>query len=349
MENNAKLKRLATIIGVALGVYIVLKYMLPKVAPFILAWALCGLLYKPLYKIHEKTRLPMGWLGVFGVCIIGGVSLTAAWYFINSLTNFIGELLAHYPALGADFTEMACRFCTSVEGVMGLEEGQLWIFLNTQVQSVGQLLRTQGAAWVAKCSVPVFTGVIEVGAVVFIGFIAGIILIKNREEIAKALSHNYFASELVDIFTGVSRVCGSFFKTQGVIMICTAIICVLGLWFLKNPYALFLGVVIALLDALPLIGSGTILLPWAVFSVLGGEWPIALGLLVLYLLCTCLREVLEPKLMGDGLGINPFFMLMATFVGLSLFGLWGILLGPLGLVIILEILHGILGGAPTEL
>ena len=124
-------------------------------------------------------------------------------------------------------------------------------------------------------------------------------------------------------------------------MTLVALICGAGLILLKNPYAILVAVIIAFMDALPLIGSGTILIPWAVTYLLSGEYYKAVVIIILYAFCALIREILEARLMGSKLGVNEFYILMATFVGMTLFGLWGIILGPLGLVLIIEILNQI--------
>ena len=79
--------------------------------------------------------------------------------------------------------------------------------------------------------------------------------------------------------------------------------------------------------------------PWAIIDIFIGNYKAALILAVVYALCAALREVLEAKLMGNSMGVNEFYMLAATFIGMNLFGLWGIILGPVGLVLILELLR----------
>ena len=102
-----------------------------------------------------------------------------------------------------------------------------------------------------------------------------------------------------------------------------------GFAILKIPYALLLAALVALVDFLPLLGTGVILLPWAGISLLTGQLPLAIGLAVLYGVTTTIRQILEPKLIGDGLGIHPLLSLAAMYAGLRLFGVKGMILAPL--------------------
>ncbi len=103
----------------------------------------------------------------------------------------------------------------------------------------------------------------------------------------------------------------------------------IGLAVLKIPYAFLLALAIAIVDVLPLLGTGVILIPWALIALLTGNVPLAIGLGILYGITTAVRQILEPKLIGDGLGLHPLLSLVTMYAGLRLFGVWGMILAPL--------------------
>ena len=119
-----------------------------------------------------------------------------------------------------------------------------------------------------------------------------------------------------------------------VIMAVTALICTLGLALLGNPYSVLLGLGIGLLDALPVFGTGAVLLPWGAFLLLKRQWWKGAVLLSVYGLCYFLRQFLEAKLMGNRMGLSALETLVSMYVGLELFGVSGFFLGPVGLLII---------------
>jgi sporulation integral membrane protein YtvI len=103
----------------------------------------------------------------------------------------------------------------------------------------------------------------------------------------------------------------------------------LGLWLLRVKGAWLIALVTALVDALPVFGSGAILLPWAVAAILTGDAPLGLGLLILWGAATLLRNCVQPKLLGDQLGLHPLLALAALYVGWYLGGVWGMVLLPI--------------------
>ena len=122
-------------------------------------------------------------------------------------------------------------------------------------------------------------------------------------------------------------------------MLLTTLICTGGFWLLKNPYYILAGMGIGILDALPIFGTGTILVPWGIFCFFQKRWGEGLILMALYLICYLLREILEAKMIGNRVGLTSLETLISMYVGLQLFGIAGFLLGPIGLLLIEEMVN----------
>ena len=108
----------------------------------------------------------------------------------------------------------------------------------------------------------------------------------------------------------------------------------LGFVILRVRYGLLLAFITAVLDILPVLGVGTVLLPFAAIMFLSGKVPLGVGLLVLYVVITVVRQVAEPHLLGKSFGLHPLLMLTAFYAGVRLFGFAGILIGPLAALLL---------------
>ena len=113
-----------------------------------------------------------------------------------------------------------------------------------------------------------------------------------------------------------------------------------GLFCLHKPYPLLFALLIAFVDLLPVFGTGTVLIPWALLDFITGSVPAGLGLLVLYGVSLLVRQIIEPRLVGDSLGIHPLLSLVAVYAGFRLFGLAGMILSPLAAAAVKAILSG---------
>ena len=126
-------------------------------------------------------------------------------------------------------------------------------------------------------------------------------------------------------------------RSYVLIMFITFVEQAVGLTILGVEYSLLIAMAIAVFDILPVVGSGTIMLPWAVISLVTGDTRRGVGLLVLYVIITVIRQIIEPRIVGEHVGLHPMLTLMCMFVGLRVFG--G--LGLLGLPILCAVLVGL--------
>lgn len=171
--------------------------------------------------------------------------------------------------------------------------------------------------------------------IIFLFFLVGTWLIMEEySAISKEIKNSDIYKRISPLIDAVKEALGGYFKTQGIIICVVTVLCTIGLFIIKNPYAILIGIIIAVLDAFPILGSGSILIPWAVIYILQGRLVYAAVIGVTYLLCLCAREFLEPKLMGRRTGLRPIYMIMSFYAGIQLFGIIGVILGPIAFVVI---------------
>ena len=128
---------------------------------------------------------------------------------------------------------------------------------------------------------------------------------------------------------------GGYFLAQFKIMFVVAVVLVIGMLFLRVPYGIFLGIAIAILDFLPMFGTGTALIPWAVVRLFTGEYGYALSLVILYVLTQGIRQVIQPKIVGDSMGLPPLATLFFLYLGFKFRGIAGMIIAvPVGILFI---------------
>ena len=111
----------------------------------------------------------------------------------------------------------------------------------------------------------------------------------------------------------------------------------IGLLIIKPSYACIGAICIAAVDILPVLGAGFVLIPWGIFSIAAGDILSGVGLIALYVIITVVRQISEPRIVGERLGVHPFFVLMGTFIGARLFGVTGMLLSPVIISVFLQV------------
>jgi len=136
---------------------------------------------------------------------------------------------------------------------------------------------------------------------------------------------------------GLKRAMAGYFKAQAVLMAIVGFISMVGLIIIGNQYAFVLGLVFAVLDFIPMLGPALILLPWAIISFITGDVHIGVGLLIIYSVITIVRQIVQPKILGDRMGVHPLASIMAMFIGFRIFGILGFVIGPTLLIVYIGI------------
>lgn len=140
----------------------------------------------------------------------------------------------------------------------------------------------------------------------------------------------------------ITSLLGNYLKAEIILIIISFFIVLIGLYIgkftgLNIEYPLLSALGIAFVDALPIVGSGTVMIPWAIISAIDGDISLALVLIGLYVFIIVIRQVMEPKLISNRIGIHPIFTLLAMYTGFKLVGLVGLFLGPIILIILKNI------------
>ncbi|WP_304180896.1 sporulation integral membrane protein YtvI [Leptotrichia trevisanii] len=164
----------------------------------------------------------------------------------------------------------------------------------------------------------------------------------DRDKIVSFLEQQLPKSWLDKVFnikTDMFTVLGSYIKAQIILMtICffELLICLHLLSFLKLnvPYPLLMSIIICAIDALPILGAGTILIPWAVISFALADIKLGIALIIIYLFVLSVRQMLEPKLVSQNLGVHPLITLISMYSGFKIFGVIGFLIGPVVMIIL---------------
>ena len=343
MALSRKQKKAFLTAAVTAGVYFSFRYLLPLIFPFLAAY-LMALFLRPSAAFLEK-RLRISFRGRrIGVPIgvIGGVELVllcllligllaaGGQRFIEELDRFVEEL----PGRMRELALLGQQLEASAERLFHLPDGTISsLFHGKDLQGGGQVKELLLPQLLQK-SVPAAAGIVRAVVVIVLFFIASILSLQEMDELRRRRFDSMFHREFFLLGRRLAVTGSAWLKTQLVIFLMTSTLSVLGLLMIGNPYYILGGIGIGVLDALPIFGTGTALVPWSIYLLFKREWGHALILFGLYLLCYFLREFTEAHLMGKKMGLSPLETLAAIYVGLQLFGLFGFLLGPIGLLII---------------
>lgn len=144
-------------------------------------------------------------------------------------------------------------------------------------------------------------------------------------------AHSKTRSVVAQLFTALT----GFLKAYSILISITAIITMIGLKILGVKYIITIGIIVGLLDILPVLGPGAFFVPWIIWLFITGSNKLAIGALLLYIVISAVRQFLEPKIVGDNIGLHPLATLFSLYVGLKLGGVGGMILGPVLMVVLI--------------
>lgn len=335
-------------------VYVFFKYCFVIAAPFLLSFFFAVILQRPLGWLDKKTKNKMHsfWsivLVLLCVAIILGpvISIIAALFReIGNFISFLGEQLNDLPTFLVTLQNeilKAVKFLpdsiyTSVSENITQFFGNLINDFDVSKLGINMSSITSGLSNGISGVYSVVKNIPSILISVVIGIIAWILFTKDYKKVVKFIKlqlpdkHKNLLSETKKIFSStILKMC----RAYGLIMFITFCENFLGLTILnligvmKNSYVFVIAICIAVFDILPVAGSGGILIPWALIALVSGNVGQCVGLLILYAVITVIRQYIEPKIVGDSLGVNPLVTLAGLYFGLKLFGFMGMFIVPI--------------------
>ena len=321
------------------------RWLWKPLLPFFLAGLLALLLQKPLDFLNRRTgggrRMRNVWALLLVLVTAGG---------ITGLLCFLGtKLFAEAGALGqwfldnldaaAEWADGLLRevrvFLSSLPGSRADGSSVLFQILDSADTLLAGLLHDAASALSSR--IPAWIGTAAAALPrwllsVVVMLIASVYLTLDGREIGAFLSERFpkrTAAVLHGLRGSLLSTILLFGKAYLLIIAVTFAELYAGFLILGIPYALAAAAGIAVIDILPVLGTGTVLLPWAALELLHRSWFRGVGLLVLYAVITVVRQVIEPKIVGRHIGLHPLAALLAMYFGARLFGIAGLLLLPM--------------------
>ena len=335
-------------------IYVFFKYLFWVTAPFLLTFFFAVLLQSPIRKIEKKTKgkyhtfwcillillsivivlipfvIIMAQVGSRVIALVKSFAqqLNDIPTFLATLENEILNMLKFLPkGLYDHVSTSVTNFFTPLIEDFDLSK----LGLNMSSIKSGVSSGISGIMGVVKNIPSVILGLV-------IGLIAWIFFTKDYNRIVRFIQlqlpddKKNILFEMKQVF---SKTILKMIRAYGLIMLITfgelfagfSILSLMGI--MKNPNYVWIAVLIAIFDILPIAGSGGILVPWAVFSLVMGRFPQAIGLVVIYVVILFIRQYIEPKIVGDTLGVHPLITLMGLYFGLKLFGFMGMFIVPI--------------------
>ena len=314
------------------------RYLLGPLGPFIAGFIIAWLLYKPSMALSRKAHLPRRItsmiVAVIFYLIVFVAALTASVQVISAVENLVPQVPTLYakvvlPYINELFAKLDVWMADVDPAVADVVE-RMATSLFANMQSFISGLPVMAVRLVSS----IVTGMPNVILSVVLTVISTFFISQDYERVISFLKSCLPASVRdrvgETVVTGVDsirKILGSYI----LIMIMSFGELSVGFLLLGVPYAVGIALLVAVIDIMPVLGTGLVLIPWAIIAAVLGSYKMAIGVAILYVVMLAVRNVVEPKLVGQQMGLHPLVTLIAMFMGLQLFGLAGLFGFPIAL------------------
>lgn len=327
---------LATAAFIFIGVKAIVFFM-----PFVIGWCISAIAAPVVNWLEKHFKIVKKLGSALIVVLVIGLIVLVFYLAVSRIVAEVGDLVKNIPEL---YSQLEIGLGTIGDSLSGLfqrlpEETQIALqsMMDNINQYMGDLISRIGEPTVTAAGnlamrLPFYL------VSVLVAVISAYFFTVEREEVlnwAKKVMPQSVVKRMTLVMDNLRYAVGGYFRAQFKIMGIVFLILLLGFALLKIKYFALVAFLIAFLDFLPFFGTGTAMIPWALYKLLVGDYKTALLLVVIYAITQVSRQILQPKLVADSMGMNPLVTLILLYVGYRVSSVLGLILSvPIGMVVI---------------
>lgn len=328
------------------GIYLVFKVG-KYIVPFIVAYCFASLI-EPLVKfVERKLRIPRKIGTVFSILIVLGVIISLFAFLISRLVKEIQNVYISIEINMESITNFFNDLFDQINGIYIQLPAEITDIINKAAQDFASNIQNLLRPIVDLAGVPVKIALILPQVLIFIlvTILATYFMSSDKNMILKFLDGQMpsdWLKKTRGITNNVFVALFGWLRAQLILMSITFTELLIGLLIIGVENALLIALLIAVVDLLPVLGAGSVLVPWSIINLISGNTKLGLSTLLLYVIILFVRQLIEPKIVGQQIGVHPLFTLCGMYIGLQVLGVLGMFIGPLSVVVIKYVFEGIL-------
>ena len=328
-----------SVVAVYLGFKLAVFYM-----PFLIAFILSLILEPSIRFIMKKIKLKRKTSSIIvfvvAIILIVGLLIWAGITIVSEASDLLGSLNIYFEKAYQLFEKILSRFdFTNLqipENIMEAIQNSAMNFLGTLTEWIKNAL---------TIAINFLTSVPTIGVYTVVTLLSLYFICVDKVYMIDQLEHHLPKSWVKKIgihLKEIVKILSGYLKAQLTLVLISFIICLIGLYIFQFigfniEYPFLMALLIGFVDLLPIFGSGTFMLPWAVITACMGDYKLALALLILWAIMSVVRQFIEPRIVAGNIGIHPIFTLIAMYTGFKFIGVLGMIVGPIILIILKNI------------
>jgi sporulation integral membrane protein YtvI len=345
--------RAFAVILIAIMTFYLIGFTLPLIYPFLIGWVI-AMLIEPIVKWLEKHMHVPRWVSITLILLLViSLVLSLVIFVVTEMIIELTRFADFLPAIFSQVRQLLVDMFTKEDTILKRLIDTVQNFLEKNPQHQQRISDTieQNIGFLASKGTQLITSIFK-GVGAFLGnlpylltvfafitlaaFFIGLDWPKIRFQIKKLIPIRAQHTSGI-VLEDLKRALSGFIRAQLILISITAIIMCIGLLILDVPYAFSIALIVGLTDLLPYIGVSAVAIPWIGYLFLTGDMHLGAGLAIVFIVIIVVRNLLEPKLVASSVGLDPLLTLIAIFAGLKIFGVLGLIIGPVAIVILMAL------------
>ncbi|MCM1193145.1 MAG: AI-2E family transporter [Butyrivibrio sp.] len=336
MAEKIKENRILTLLLLTGAVYFFLRYIVPLTAPVLTAMLFVTIFGPLLQKMQSRLKIHRQVGAVLLLLVACAFVGILVWVLFSWIVGSLPGWFTGLDSLEESIYAVIHQVCETVGRAIRIDGAYLEETVSSGIREGMDWFQQKLVPGMLSQSLEYARALAAFGGFLLSFLIATVLLAKDYDDIMNRMLDREECHLFLEIICGIIRYIATYVKAQVIIMsvIGTLGAAVLGISGIRH--GVLWGLLAGILDALPFIGTGIVLIPISLQQLFLGNYVRAVFCILLYVACIFIRELLEPRLIGKRVGVSPVAILLSIYAGIKLFGLWGIIGGPLGFIIIYQ-------------
>lgn len=351
MMNPLLMKRIlrgSWVLSAIICMIIICYFTLPLIYPFLLAWLIAIMLNPTIQWMCKQLGLAR-WISVticltLFICSILTVAtamitclIREIYHLSHSLDRFLTVWHTMFIHL---FDNYRVRLFMDTISALYKDNPNLQGSINHNLSATAEKIATTATNFITSfvdSIVRLLSSLPNVATIAIIVLLSAFLISKDWSrwiEMFVRLTPSTFRKPVQTICGDLKQALFGYARAQCFLISITAFIIGIGLLTLRVEFAIMIGLFIGIIDLLPYVGAGAIMIPWLIYCLISGNTSLAIGLLILYMMVLIIRQIMEPKVLASAVGLDPLMTLIVMFVGMKLYGLAGIIVGPIVMILL---------------
>lgn len=317
--------------------------------PFLIAFII-SLMLEPLIRfLMRKLKLKRKQSSIVVIIFIMGIIIGLITWAVSSLISEGSSLLNNIN----EYVEITTKKIQDMIAQINIKNLNIPDAVLSAIENSSKDLLNMLASElqnIIKSLLNFITSIPTIGIYLSVTFLALYFMCTDKVYMIDQLEHHLpevWVKKLYRHLKDLVKVLGGYLKAEATLIIISFVISLIGLYIfrfvgLNVKYPLLYAVAIGFVDALPIFGSGTVMVPWAIIEGFNGDIKLGIAVLGLWIVMSIIRQLIEPRIVGNHIGIHPIFTLIAMYTGFKLIGVIGLFIGPIALIILKNIFSAIL-------